>query len=486
MAIGDLLKLCQEFSKLPKLEADAFCDSQTDLVSALPNIIRQGQSRQSGLVNSNVVQQWVTARVAEQDDAFKAVFNEMLEISERCAAQDTRGKYQPDHLQAYAAASLVCAAGHTNVAQIAPGQGKSFILMLLALYYRAKHPMKRVVILTTSELLVKQLTSELKPFVNEDTEIVIDTELLPNAKPSVVIVDEADLWVAENACVFHGDELAGLYCLRNAGKAHLLSATITPFMGKILGQLTSHVAPDFLVKVPTKFTLSNQHQTHEQIAYKSFDDELSMHKSLSKDIRETMLARPVLVFSDKPPSDMAEILTKLLAKTKIETITTEAEAEHCRKFHKSRILGIYVIATDFARGYDLKLATDCYVCVVAYEGSFSNSVVNQMVGRGSRAFGQAMGAFYTTKFGDVNENIQGHLIDMEPEYHNSYLTLGRLYTQYASLDDAEKATVVQAFAEGRWNVPLAKMEKAQPKLMARLSGGSRNSGDKTAKKGSML
>ena len=107
MVIGDLLKLCQEFSKLPKLEADAFTATQTDLVSALPNIIRQGQSRQSGLVNSNVVQTWVMARVAEQDDAFKAVFKEIFDISERCAAQDTRGKYQADHLQAYAAASLV-------------------------------------------------------------------------------------------------------------------------------------------------------------------------------------------------------------------------------------------------------------------------------------------------------------------------------------------------------------------------------------------
>ena len=50
-----------------------------------------------------------------------------------------------------------------------------------------------------------------------------------------------------------------------------------------------------------------------------------------------------------------------------------------------------------------------------------------MIGRGSRAFGQAEGAYYTFQFGDVNENIEQHLESKEPEYFNSYVTLGYLY-----------------------------------------------------------
>ena len=62
-----------------------------------------------------------------------------------------------------------------------------------------------------------------------------------------------------------------------------------------------------------------------------------------------------------------------------------------------------------------------------YFATFSLSQVRQMIGRGSRAFGQAEGAYYTFQFGDVNENIEQHLESKEPEYYNSYVTLGYLY-----------------------------------------------------------
>jgi superfamily II DNA or RNA helicase len=68
---------------------------------------------------------------------------------------DVTGKYQADCLQAYAAALQITHKSPINVAEIPPGQGKSFIIMLLAKFYRNFNPKKRVLILTTSKMLVE-------------------------------------------------------------------------------------------------------------------------------------------------------------------------------------------------------------------------------------------------------------------------------------------------------------------------------------------
>ena len=68
----------------------------------------------------------------------------------------------------------------------------------------------------------------------DDIKIMIDYEISSYTSFSAIIVDEADLWVANNACRFIENDLAGLYLLRNAKRAHLMTATVTPFMQRLL------------------------------------------------------------------------------------------------------------------------------------------------------------------------------------------------------------------------------------------------------------
>jgi hypothetical protein len=52
-----------------------------------------------------------------------------------------------------------------NIARILPGQGKTYVIMLLSQYYRKRHPNKKVLVLSSTPLLVKQLHEEISTLV---------------------------------------------------------------------------------------------------------------------------------------------------------------------------------------------------------------------------------------------------------------------------------------------------------------------------------
>ena len=51
------------------------------------------------------------------------------------------------------------------------------------------------------------------------------------------------------------------------------------------------------------------------------------------------------------------------------------------------------------RGYDVKLALDAHVIVHQTQKGFKLSEIRQMLGRGSRSFGQCVGSFHTSEYG---------------------------------------------------------------------------------------
>ena len=81
------------------------------------------------------------------------------------------------------------------------------------------------------------------------------------------------------------------------------------------------------------------------MVYKSFNDEKEMNRQCIADIKDLHLSKPILVFSDKTPAETIKFLSINFPKVKIEEILTLTQAEHARKFHKSRIQGIYFIDT---------------------------------------------------------------------------------------------------------------------------------------------
>ena len=100
----------------------------------------------------------------------------------------------------------------------------------------------------------------------------------------------------------------------------------------------------------------------------------------------------------------------------IKDVTT---AINYRDRDKGKSRGIYVIATKRSRGFDLKLAKDAIVLVLAYDEGFPWSQVNQMFGRGSRSFGISRGYYFTWKFPKL-AILKDQLISKEKKYYDAH------------------------------------------------------------------
>lgn len=101
-----------------------------------------------------------------------------------------------------------------------------------------------------------------------------------------------------------------------------------------------------------------------------------------------------------------------------------------------------MIGTKWSRGYDLKLAKDALVLVLAYENGFPWSQVNQMFGRGSRSFGISRGYYFTWKFPSP-ANMKEQLLLKEKKHYDAHKILEMLLDSVSSIDFAKDGKFIQ-------------------------------------------
>lgn len=125
-------------------------------------------------------------------------------------------------------------------------------------------------------------------------------------------------------------------------------------------------------------------------------------------------------------------------------------AMHYRDRDKGKQRGIYVIGTKWYRGYDLKLAKDALVLVLAYEDGFPWSQVNQMFGRGSRSFGISRGYYFTWKF-PTPAILKEQLVAKEKKYYDSHKLMKMLFESYPGMNFKKNATfLVDGFGKSEF------------------------------------
>lgn len=110
-------------------------------------------------------------------------------------------------------------------------------------------------------------------------------------------------------------------------------------------------------------------------------------------------------------------------------IDTPDTAKRVRDENKTMDRGVYVLDPQFARGYDLKLSKDAAVLIMQYRNGFPLSVVKQMVGRGCRSFGQALGKYFNYHYG-ASHILMDILEQKEPDYKQGASQLALLYLCY--------------------------------------------------------
>ena len=66
--------------------------------------------------------------------------------------------------------------------------------------------------------------------------------------------------------------------------------------------------------------------------------------------------------------------------------------------------GVFLLSRRFARGFDLKFATDAFVVVLSLQNDVPASEIEQMIGRASRCNGVQEGCVYIVSTSTCSDN----------------------------------------------------------------------------------
>lgn len=175
---------------------------------------------------------------------------------------------------------------------------------------------------------------------------------------------------------------------------------------------------------------------------------------------------PVILFYEDDRDNILSKTKKHCEKAGIPFVILEDEdaALKARLNKAHQELGVFVLHKDFCRGFDLKLRKDAYVMIYTTQNGYPLNVVEQMVGRGSRAFGQGSGGYFTTEFMQTTESIAPKLKQKEIQMGDAYIQVGMLYRVFKDLSSYQQQQFYDVLKEGKWKMSRVLFQASQAKL----------------------
>lgn len=252
----------------------------------------------------------------------------------------------------------------------------------------------------------------------------------------------------------------------------MLTATATDFTKNIHRVLMEKDADASFFQFEAKEELSEAGklaQQHSLISKPNNKD--AVIEEFRKVIKKEQQDKPVIIFTEEDEKKWFDELSSEYGKDQeVVWIRGETEANTYRQRDKGKQRGIYVLATKWCRGYDLKLAKDAIVLVLAYEKGFPWSKVNQMFGRGSRSFGISRGYYFTWKF-PTEAVMKQQLLMNEKKYYDAHKLLAMLFESYSSFDlkNHQKALADGFGKPQSWHVTVPEFEEAHPSCFSLIS-----------------
>ena len=85
-----------------------------------------------------------------------------------------------------------------------------------------------------------------------------------------------------------------------------------------------------------------------------------------------MQSYPVIIFMEHDPTDLFHLIKKecFQAGLVYELVLTDENAKKLRKNAGDRLRGVFVLGTQYCRGYDMKLGEDARVMIFAGDKGF--------------------------------------------------------------------------------------------------------------------
>ena len=448
---------------MPEAKAESLMKDKT-LALASKYVLSEALNREHSAIDDDVVEDKINELVKNFDDDKQAAFEKMKRMAAAIVTKYPTGKFRPQIVQSYMCTVVYCDQARNQICCSAPGSGKTYSALQLAFAYLNQADTK-VYLLTISEELEYQMESMLGPYlVNKN--VVISSKSFPQEKEAsnvIVIIDEADLWVVQNAAVFQGSNLTGVCSLFHATKVIFLTATATEFLQKVVKMLNKSDDPPAINVFQSKAEYCGKASLAASILPSFCDSEELMIEKFYKDVQKHIDdSVPVLVFAEKDSDKIYQRLNEQYGKRMPVIHVTSKNVADLRNTEQLVLLAIYVMEPSQSRGTDLKLGKDAHACIIQFDRGYAWSETNQIVGRACRSFGVATGTYYMAKQHSCID-LKSYLLTKELQYFDGIKLLQLLYTKFSKINNLnEKAQVIAFYKEGKWCNKIAKVQADYP------------------------
>ena len=209
-----MVTLLDYLFKLSVPEISGLIDGMTSLQELVSKAELAKKQRTDKGVSQSKLEDTIN-KILESMPEVSEIYNQILTISETMAAMP-RATYRHNVYQCFIAARLVNGDPPFVAGVVAAGQGKTFVMLLVARYYITHRGKTVLSLCTSSELVYKQLQADVlrhKPtngLIN-----VLHAHDFRKVMGEVVIIDEGDIYLRRTALLWHNLNLGGLASLRN-------------------------------------------------------------------------------------------------------------------------------------------------------------------------------------------------------------------------------------------------------------------------------
>ena len=143
--------------------------------------------------------------------------------------------------------------------------------------------------------------------------------------------------------------------------------------------------------------------------------------------------RPLIIFTNGDQEALYKALhERYNSRNVVVKIFDDDTARNARQEFSKLPLGVFVIDPKYSRGLDLKCKVDAKVLILCHDRLFAESMVRQMVGRGSRSYGVGHATLFSYILKPYQQLTQ-MLRHYEESYYDGHLILRDFYESYPGI-----------------------------------------------------
>lgn len=281
------------------------------------------------------------------------------------------------------------------------------------------------------------------------------------AKGKVLLVDEADAIIDQHKIILRSEmtsngEIGGMVAMAQATRLVLLSATFRPhhkqFMRHVLKIEYGHQY-EFKNKAQLISSMDPDQLNCKKICSPSVTSFLNFH---SKTYDTIAAQKPIICFIEEEDKAIKQWLERLAARVgaSFYSISTIGDAKLLREALKDSTRGIMLIESQFARGYDLKMAADGHAVVFANGTQLQPNTIRQMFGRANRSQGEPVGDLIMIDSKNVTPAEAWKKIEAREkiEMTDGYANLAALANCEVQIRNQNFKLVIEAYSDMKWQV----------------------------------